>query len=137
MREKLDFPVLLIDGDCSLCNTSVKLILKLEGRPVLRFAAINSNVGRALISKYDHDEALPDSVLLIDQSGLHLKSMALVRIGKHAGGWLTILRLAGSLPRSWADGLYDFVARNRKRWFGTAKYCAGVGATDRQRFLDL
>lgn len=135
MQEKLDYPVLLIDGDCSLCNRSVKLILKLEGRPVLRFAALNSSIGRALISNYELP--LPDSVLLIDETGLHLKSRALVRIGKLAGGWLTMLRLAGAMPRSWADGLYDFVARNRKRWFGTAKYCAGVRPAERQRFLDL
>ena len=130
-------PILLIDGDCSLCNASVRLIIKLESRPVLRFAALNAEFGRSIIKQCKSFDSLPDSVVLVDTEGCHTKSRALVRIGEMAGGGLTLLRLAGLVPSRWADAVYDFVARNRKRWFGTAKYCAKIDSRHKHRFLDL
>ncbi|MBK9290350.1 MAG: DUF393 domain-containing protein [Bacteroidetes bacterium] len=137
MMSELPDPLLLIDGECSLCNASVRLILRLEARPVIYFAALDSEKGRKLLRNLSADTALPDSVILIDSGGLHVKSRALARIGKHAGGWLAPLRLLNLFPRSWADGMYDFVARRRIRWFGRTSYCAQVKASQRHRFIDL
>ncbi|HMM12050.1 MAG TPA: DCC1-like thiol-disulfide oxidoreductase family protein [Bacteroidales bacterium] len=133
----LSYPVLLIDGDCSLCNGASRLILKLERRPELHFAALRSDVAQQLLLLYAQGRPMPDSIVLIDSDGLHVKSRALIRIGRISGGWLVLLRLAAILPQKWADGLYDVVARNRRRWFGTSTYCARVANRHKHRFLDI
>jgi len=130
-------PVLLIDGDCSLCNTSARLIIRLERRALIRFAALKSEAGQALLKQYAADADLPDSVVLIDYDGVQVKSRALISIGRIAGGWLAVLQFLRLLPVSWADYIYDFVARRRKQWFGTTVYCSQVSERDRIRFIDL
>lgn len=130
-------PVLLIDGDCSLCNASARLIIRLERGSLIRFAALKSEIGQALLRQYAADADLPDSVVLIDNDGLHVKSRALIRIGRIVGGGLAVLRIVCLLPTSWADLMYDFVALRRNRWFGSTTYCAHVNARDRVRFIDL
>lgn len=136
MTTPFQFPVLLIDGGCSLCNLSARWILKLEKRPVLRFAALESEQGRQLTALYASAEGLPDSVVLIDEEGWHTKSRALVRIGWHAGGVLHVFGLLRFVPTKWADSIYDFVAKNRKRWFGQVAYCAMARPSERHRFMD-
>lgn len=130
-------PVLLMDGECSLCNRSVWLILRLEGRPALSFAALGSPEANRLIERYATNRPLPDSVVLIDHTGVYTKSSALIRIGIIAGGWLGLLQVLALMPRKWTDKFYDFVASNRRRWFGRTSYCQMVKASDRHRFIDL
>jgi predicted DCC family thiol-disulfide oxidoreductase YuxK len=137
MREPINHPVLLVDGTCSLCNGAVRLILKLEARPFLRFAALESDYAQELLKSIAAPDLLPDSIVLIDEQGWYVKSQALMRIGIISGGWLSVLRLAAFLPAKWVDTAYDFVARNRIKWFGNSQYCAKVPLTERYRFIDL
>jgi len=113
----------------------MQFVLRHERAPEFHFAPIQSPPGRqALIA---HGQAVEDwdSVVVIDDGRVYLKSDAALRIArglKAPWSWLGILRV---LPRGLRDWFYDRVARNRYRLFGRYDHCMVPGPDLRRRFL--
>ena len=131
-----DRPVLLFDGVCHLCHRSVQFVLRHERGPTLLFAALQSDTGQALLK----DLALPpgflDSMVLFDGRHVYTRSEAALRVSAYLRppwSWGRVLLL---VPRALRDPLYDWVARNRYRWFGRDEAaCLVPNAELRGRFL--
>jgi predicted DCC family thiol-disulfide oxidoreductase YuxK len=127
--------IVLFDGVCNLCNDTVRFVLArdLEGR--FKFAPLQSGAGRALLTKYGLSADLLGTVVLIEDGRAFERSDAALRIAAGLGGaWLALgaLRL---VPRPLRDALYDWIARNRYRWFGRREECALPTPDQRHRFL--
>jgi predicted DCC family thiol-disulfide oxidoreductase YuxK len=129
--------ILLFDGDCSLCNGTVRFILRLEKRPELSFAALQSDIGKYLTSKYFRPARIPDSIILIQSGQAYIKSEATLKIAGMLRGFYPYFVILRFLPLGWRDVFYNIIARNRKRWFGKSAYCALAAGVDRSRFLDV
>ncbi|MFN0014934.1 MAG: thiol-disulfide oxidoreductase DCC family protein [Saprospiraceae bacterium] len=128
-------PILLFDGVCNLCNTSVQWVLKRDRRGLFRFAALQSEAGKALLASSGlSSEHYDSAVLLIDGQAL-TRSDAALGVLRWLGApwsWLAVLIW---LPRGWRDTVYEWVARNRYRWFGRQEKCLLPRPEWKQRFL--
>ncbi len=127
-------PILFYDGSCGLCDRAVQWCLRHDRRGVLRFAPLQGPTYAAL--SMPGKPAALDTLVLLEDGALHLRSDAVRRIARHAGGpWSALARCAGVFPRRLRDAAYDFVARRRLRWFGAADACRVPDASVRARFL--
>ena len=127
-------PVLFFDGECGLCNRSVRWLFRRDRRRVLKFAPLQGEVAARTIDALPHD-IREWSIVLWDEEGIHYESDAALRAVAAVGG---LWRLAGGLllvPRVIRNGVYRFVARNRIRWFGRVASCELLSAEDRARLL--
>lgn len=131
-------PLLLFDGVCNLCNASVAWILERDRRGRFRFASLQSDAARAALAAAGAGapEALPDSMVLIDATGVHTQSDAVLGVGRHLGFPWSLARLGVAIPRPLRDALYAFVARGRYRWFGKRDTCMVPKPELAARFLD-
>lgn len=132
-------PVLLYDGICGFCNGAVQTILRLDRDGDLRFAALDSEFGRAVITRHPH-LADVDSVVFVDDPGgpaerVTVRSAAALRVAKYLGGPWRALLAAGAIPTPARDRLYDGFARVRYRIFGTHDTCPIPAPEVRARFL--
>ena len=127
-------PVLLFDGQCTLCDRSVQFILDREADSRLAFASLQSTVGRRLLDRAQGE--VPDSLVLVDDEGVHTRSEAALRVAGYLHRPWKWLRLARWVPMPVRDRAYDVVARNRYRWFGTRDECRIPTPDLRARFLD-
>ena len=128
-------PVILFDGICNLCNGAVNWVMDRDRQAYFRFASLQSDAARRALDTANAGNPLPDSIVLIDDDGVHTKSDAALRIAARLGwpwSWLPVLRL---VPRGLRDAVYDLIARHRYRWFGQADACRLPGPGDRDRFL--
>ncbi len=126
------------DGHCGLCHGFVRFVLA-EDRygNNLVFSPLQSNYFAAAAPKSQGTD-LPDSVLVqISKGRLLVRSAAVLEIAARLGGlWRAIGIVAGSIPRRFLDSCYDFVARIRRRIFGTTAAVCPVLPPDLQsRFL--
>jgi predicted DCC family thiol-disulfide oxidoreductase YuxK len=128
-------PILLFDGVCNLCHAAVRFVLRRDREAVFRFAPLDSEFGRRLTAGGFPDGDPPDSVILVEDGQLHVRSEAALRIARRLGGPWSALRVLRLLPRSLRDRMYDTVARNRYRWFGRMDACPRPDARLRDRFL--
>jgi predicted DCC family thiol-disulfide oxidoreductase YuxK len=129
-------PVVLFDGNCNLCNGAVQFVLQRDRRARFRFAALQSRAGRQLLAGKNVPDPLPDSMLLVLDGAVHLRSGAALRIAARLPfpWWLCAVALL--VPRPLRDWVYDAIAARRHRWFGRSDTCMVPTAALRARFLD-
>jgi predicted DCC family thiol-disulfide oxidoreductase YuxK len=131
----------LFDGECQLCDSSVQWLLSRDRGAALRFGSLQGETGAAVRARHPALPPLDETVVLVEEPGTSRERVrvrsdgALAILARLGGAW----RLAGLLravPRPLRDAVYRFVARRRKRWFGTLAACRVPTAAERARFLD-
>ncbi len=130
-----DRPIIVFDGVCVLCSAWVGFVLRHDTRGRYRLLTAQSELGQALYLHYGLDPVDYETNLLLSHGRLFVKSEGSIRMAEGLGfPW----RLAGVLrliPLRLRDLLYEWVARNRLRWFGTRTTCYLPKPADRARFL--
>ncbi|MET0891985.1 MAG: thiol-disulfide oxidoreductase DCC family protein [Pseudoxanthomonas sp.] len=126
-------PVIVFDGICVLCNGWVRFLLGRD-RGRYRFAAMQSESGRALLSAHGLDADDPASFLLVEQGRAWTDTDAIARVLSSLGGTWRMAALIALIPRFLRDPAYRLIARNRYGWFGTTT-CTVPDPAQRSRFL--
>lgn len=127
--------MVLFDGVCAFCNFWVAFIIRRDRAAKFRFAALGSAAAERVLAGRPMPVPLPESVIVVDAHGVHVRSEASLRILRALPWpwrWLAGLRL---VPRGVRDWAYDAVARRRYRWFGKMDACVVPTAAQRERFL--
>ena len=132
-------PVLLYDGVCGFCNKTVQMILDRDRRGTMRFAALQSDYGQAVIERHPTLRGI-DSVVFVESSNgeerVFIRSDAALKVVSYLGGFWKIFLAARILPKALRDYFYDLFARNRYRMFGKYDSCMLPPPEVRSRFLD-
>lgn len=128
--------LVLFDGVCNLCNASVRWILARDREQRFRFAALQSDAAREALAAAHAPPELPDSVVLVAQGRVYVRSDAAIGIARRLGFPWSLAAAALVLPRFARDALYGWIARNRYRWFGKQDACMVPTPALRARFLD-
>jgi predicted DCC family thiol-disulfide oxidoreductase YuxK len=129
-------PVVLFDGECNLCSGAVQFILKRDPAGKFRFASLQSDTGRQLLSKRDLDVQGLQTIVLIKGENCFTKSDAALEIARNLSGLWPVLYAFKILPRFIRNPVYDWIARNRYRWFGKRETCWLPSDKWKARFLD-
>lgn len=130
-------PVILFDGVCNLCNGAVNWLIDRDRDAHFKFASLQSDAARLALQAANAGNPLPDSIVLIDEAGVHVRSDAALRIAAQLRWPWSSLRLLAIVPRVLRDAVYDMIARHRYRWFGQRDSCRLPGPGDRDRFLQV
>ena len=117
------YKIILFDGVCNLCNRSVNFIISKDRKDVFRFATLQSDIGISLLTKHGIDDSKTDSVILIDTNEYYERSSAILQIVKHLSGGYALLYFFIILPKSFRDWGYDYIAKNRYKWYGKKDSC--------------
>jgi predicted DCC family thiol-disulfide oxidoreductase YuxK len=132
--------VLLYDGVCGFCNKTVQMILNNDRRGTLRFAALQSDYGRAVVERHPETQGV-DSVVFVERAAegerAYVRSTAALKVAAYLGGLWKVFMCAYVVPRPLRDFLYDLVARNRYKFFGKYDQCMLPPPEARARFLDV
>ena len=135
--EQLNQPVILFDGICNFCNAGINFIIKQDKKKRFRFAALQSEAGQRLLQQYGLPKAGFESFVLIENGKVYQRSTAGLRVyGKLPWYWKWT-QFAWIAPRFFRDGVYDFIARNRYKWFGKKAACMIPSPDVRSRFLSV
>ncbi|SFL36441.1 Predicted thiol-disulfide oxidoreductase YuxK, DCC family [Gracilibacillus orientalis] len=127
--------IILFDGVCNFCSSSVQFIIKRDPVHKFQFASLQSDVGQQLLTKYQVSQDM-DSMVLIEKDRVYTKSTAALRIAKELKGAYQLLSIFLIIPKPIRDIFYNILANNRYRWFGKKNQCMLPKPEDRQRFLD-
>jgi predicted DCC family thiol-disulfide oxidoreductase YuxK len=129
-----DGPIVFYDGECGLCDWSIKRLLRVDKGRKLRFATLQGKTALEAIGAPQGDCG-NWSVKLLDEQGLHDRSTAALRALAHCGGAWKLAAVFLAVPRFIRDGIYRFVATNRFHWFGRVDACMLPSPSMQERFL--
>ncbi len=131
-------PLYFFDGQCVLCSRFVAFCLKRDPEGRLRFASAQSALGKRVLAALGlPDDTLDRTILLLEDGRIYTRSTAALRALRHLKGPARWLRPLILVPKILRDPIYDFVARNRIRWFGRLDTCLVPSPQTRDRFIDL
>jgi predicted DCC family thiol-disulfide oxidoreductase YuxK len=131
-----DHPVVLFDGVCNLCNGSVLFIIKRDAQSKLKFASLQSDYGAAQMKQFSLPPSTLNSVLLIKGGRLFQKSNAALEIASMLDGMWPGLYGFKIVPAFIRDFIYDWIAKNRYRWFGKKEECMIPTPEMKARFVN-
>lgn len=128
-------PILLFDGLCNLCNAFVQFTIRMDSEAIFRFASLQSEVGRQLLRDFHLPLEDLKSVVLIHQDKAYTHSDAPLEAARRLGGWWILLYGFKIVPQFLRDSVYNWIARNRYRWFGKEESCWLPTPDLQKRFL--
>ena len=120
-----DKVLILFDGVCNLCNSSVRYIIKHDKTDRFLFAPLQGVAGKHIISTFDIDTDKTDSIITYDARAhtVKFKSSAALYIASKMNFPFTLMGLFYIIPSFMRNWIYDFIAKNRYRWFGRKEAC--------------
>ncbi len=128
--------IILFDGICNLCNQSVQFVIEHDSKNQFRFASLQSDFGQDFLKKNKLEATQFDSIVFIEDDQFYTKSSAALKIAKYLDGitsWLTIFMI---IPKPLRDIVYNFIAKNRYRWFGKNESCWLPTAELKAKFIE-
>ncbi len=116
-------PVVLFDGVCNLCSTSVQFIIKRDPKRKFRFASLQSSLGQAVLKKYCLPANDLNSFILLEENKIYSRSTGALRVTKRLNGVWPLMYAFIIVPKFIRDAVYDYIAHHRYKWFGKKEEC--------------
>ena len=127
--------VLLFDGVCNLCNSSVRFFIRRDPRKNLRFASLQSATGQRILKESGVPTDHLASIVIVERGRVHLHSSAILRACGHLRFPWPAVEVFLVIPCFLRDWVYRWIARNRYRWFGATEDCLTPRPEDADRFI--
>lgn len=129
--------IILFDGVCNLCNSTINAIIKRDKKNMYLFAPLQGITGQKFITERNIDTTKVDSIILIEPNvAYYTKAEAVLKIGRSFGRLWQLLWLFEQLPTVFNNWVYDYVARNRYKWYGKKDACMIPTPELKAKFLD-
>ena len=120
----IDKKIILFDGVCNLCNSAVQFVIKHDKKDIFRFVPLQSELGLTITKHIGVDVSKVDSIILYEPNvAYYYKAEAAFKIGKHIGGMYSFVSLFSIFPSIISNAVYDYIARNRYKWYGKKESC--------------
>lgn len=116
--------IILFDGVCNLCNSAVQFIIERDKKDVFRFVALQSDLSLEICNYIGIDPKITDSIILYEPGiAYYYKSEAALKIASQLDGFYSFLGSFNFLPKKIKDSIYDYIAKNRYKWYGKKEDC--------------
>ncbi|HEY5536911.1 MAG TPA: thiol-disulfide oxidoreductase DCC family protein [Ignavibacteria bacterium] len=130
-----NYSLILFDGVCNFCNSSVNFIIRRDKKNIFRFASLQSETGQKCLSEYNFYNTEFDTIILIEKGELYTRSAAALRIAKSISGIWKLFYIFIIVPRPIRNYLYDLLSRNRYKWFGKKDACRIPSESEKKKFI--
>ena len=114
--------VIIFDVDCLLCNRFVQIVSVIDKKDSIYFTRLSGKTANYIL-RNNKNLVDVDSIIFYLNGNIYIKSDAVIRISKSLGFPYNMMSIFKIFPRSMRDIFYDFVARNRYKFFGKANKC--------------
>ncbi|MCJ1805529.1 DUF393 domain-containing protein [Flavobacterium covae] len=131
-----DKQIILFDGVCNLCNYWVQYIIKHDKNDIFRFVTLESELGQEVLQYLGiKNRNIESIVLYTPNQAYYYKSEAVLKIAQSLSilNWFFIFKI---IPINLRDFLYDFVAKNRYKWYGKKVTCMIPSPELKTKFID-
>lgn len=127
--------IVLYDGVCNLCDTSVNFIIEHDPDARFMFAPMQEPAGQALLKQHGLEGLDMSSFVLLKGGKIYLRSSAWMHIVRDLKGPWKALAVFGIVPSFLRDAVYNYIGANRYKWFGKKDMCLMPTPDIRKRFL--
>lgn len=128
--------IIIFDSVCNLCNATVNFVIKHDKKAQFLFASFQSDAAKEILLHFNLKNLNGGSIILVEGQKVYDKSTAALKIAKRLDGGTKAFYAFFIMPKIFRDWVYDFIAKNRYRWFGKRDSCLIPSVKLKNRFLD-
>lgn len=128
-------PLILFDGVCNFCNSAVNFVIKRDKRARIQFAPLQSEKGRLYARQYGINPDDMKTFLFIEDNKVYTRSTASLKVCRYLGALWPLCYGLIIIPKFIRNGIYNWVAKNRYKWFGKKETCMIPTPEVRARFI--
>lgn len=129
--------IVFFDGVCNLCNSSIDFIIQRDKNNHFLVGALQDEVSKKVLANYDVQADYLDSLVLLEEGKIFYKSTAALKITKSLSGLWPALYPLIVIPSSIRDLIYDWIGKNRYKWFGKKSTCRLASPEEKAKFLSV
>jgi predicted DCC family thiol-disulfide oxidoreductase YuxK len=115
--------IIFFDGVCNLCTGAVQFVLKRNKKNNILFASLQSSTGQAFLEAYNLPVENFTSFIFVENGKLYKQSTAALRMLKYLYWPWPILYAFIIVPPFIRNAVYNWIAKNRYKWFGKQEVC--------------
>jgi predicted DCC family thiol-disulfide oxidoreductase YuxK len=127
--------VILYDGVCHLCHRGVNFVLRHDKKKIFQFSPLQSEYSKKILRHNNESDTVMDTFILITEEKIFHRSDAALKILMMLGGGWKLFYPLYIFPKFFRNGIYNFVSRNRYKWFGKEDQCIIPSPEIRERFI--
>lgn len=135
MRVQDKFIIVLFDGVCNLCNNAVDFIITRDFKGKFKVGPLQDELTKKILDDYQIKKDYLDSLVFIHKEAVFYKSRAALEIARNLTGLWPLMYIFIIVPAIIRDPIYDWIARNRYKWFGKKETCRLPTIDEKKRFL--
>lgn len=129
--------LIVFDGVCNLCNSSVQFIIKYDVKEHFLFTPIKGKTGEKIFNHFKGQIKSVDSIFLYTtEKKIYYGSKAVLLIASKLKFPIRLLVIFLIIPSFITNFIYNYIARNRYKWFGKRKYCYAPTEELMSKFLN-
>ncbi len=129
--------IILFDGICNLCNDVVLKVIKYDKKNIFLFSSLQSKIGKEITDHLGIDISKIDSIILYEPGvSYDIKSTAALKIIQDFKGIWSLTYILFLFPEGFRNLIYDYIAKNRYKWFGKKEKCMIPSSELKEKFLD-
>lgn len=132
----LQHPIILFDGVCNFCNGAVNFVIKRDKKASVKFAALQSDAGQRILKQHYLPTGNMQTFIFIENNKVYSRSTAALKVCRHLKGLWPLCYGLIIVPAFIRDGLYNWIAKNRYKWFGHKQQCMIPTPEVKARFLN-
>ena len=123
--------VVIFDGFCTLCNKTIKILIKIDKEKILMYTSLQGEY----IKKLNIPQNI-DSIIFYEEGVLYYKSTAVLKILRSLGGMWVLVNIFYVIPLFIRDFIYAIIAKYRYDIFGKMESCRMPTEDELALFLD-
>jgi predicted DCC family thiol-disulfide oxidoreductase YuxK len=127
--------IVLFDGFCNLCSAAVQFIIKHDKKKKFQFASLQSEFGINILLEHALPTTNFNTLVLVQNGKVSTQSTGALKIARSLSGLWPICYIAIILPKFIRDAFYNWIAKNRYKWFGRKEVCTILTAEE-NRIID-
>ncbi len=127
--------IIFFDGNCPMCNSWVRRIIRWDDTKLFKFAALESETAKQILTPLLPDYLKEDTIVYYEDGRIYLRSNAALRILKALGVPYSLGSVFAAVPKSLRDGVYRWVAARRHKYGKRYDSCPLPPVEWRDRFI--
>ena len=128
-------PIILFDGVCNFCNSAVNFTIKRDNTKAIFFSMLQSETGQKLLQQYSLPQSDMQSFVFVEDGKAYTRSTASLKVCRYLRGLWPLCYAFIIVPKFIRNGIYDWIAKNRYKWFGIRRECMIPTPEIKARFL--
>jgi predicted DCC family thiol-disulfide oxidoreductase YuxK len=129
--------IILFDGVCNMCNSTVDFLIKIDKNRTLKFASLQSDFAKEKLKPFQTSLQTIDSIVFWSNKKIYTEADAVIEILKTIGGfWKFMALIFQIIPKFLRNAMYHFVAKNRYKFFGKRNSCRVPNEEEKERYFE-